>query len=128
MVKCCGSVVCLVVLYRTHGGTTFAEFHGTKGPLTVENVPWTTRLSHPFLEAGQELGYPVLDVNTAIQTGFMVPHGFLRRGSRCSNAKAFLQPASRRRNLHVALNTFVKKVLLVVWCKPPNIHSVNVNC
>uniref|UniRef100_A0A0P4VV48 Glucose-methanol-choline oxidoreductase N-terminal domain-containing protein n=1 Tax=Scylla olivacea TaxID=85551 RepID=A0A0P4VV48_SCYOL len=93
-----------------------ADFHGRKGPLTVEAAPWTTRLAHTFLQAGLELGYPVLDVNAASQEGFMVPHGFLRRGGRCSNAKAFLRPASRRRNLHVALNTLVKKVLVQQCC------------
>lgn len=98
------------MLFRTHGGNTSAGFHGTKGPLTVGMAPWTTRLSHAFLQAGLELGYPVLDVNAESQTGFMAPRGFLRRGGRCSNAKAFLRPASRRHNLHVALNTFVNKV------------------
>ncbi|XP_063878854.1 glucose dehydrogenase [FAD, quinone]-like [Scylla paramamosain] len=100
---------------KSEGNMDFAtdpNFHGTKGLLTVEAAPWTTRLAHTFLQAGLELGYPVLDVNAASQEGFMVPHGFLRRGGRCSNAKAFLRPASRRRNLHVALNTLVKKVVI----------------
>lgn len=96
--------------------TFLADFHGTKGPLTVEAAPWTTGLAHTFLQAGLELGYPELDVNAASQEGFMVPDAFLRRGSRCSNAKAFLRPASRRSNLHVALNTLVKKVLVQQCC------------
>ncbi|XP_063594395.1 glucose dehydrogenase [FAD, quinone]-like, partial [Penaeus indicus] len=51
------------------------------------------------------------DVNGASQTGFMVPQGFLRRGSRCSNARAFLRPARLRPNLHTALSAFVTRIL-----------------
>lgn len=92
---------------------TLAEYHGEMGPLTVEKAPWTTPLSDTFLRAGQELGYPVVDVNAASQSGFMVPDAFLRRSARCSNAKAFLRPGSRRHNLHVLLKTLVTKVLFL---------------
>ncbi|XP_042216727.1 glucose dehydrogenase [FAD, quinone]-like [Homarus americanus] len=88
------------------------EYHGSGGFLTVGHTPWNTPLAAAFVEAGQQLGYESRDVNTARQSGFMVPHGFLRRGSRCSNAKAFLRPASLRNNLHVALEAFVTQILI----------------
>ncbi|XP_045613609.1 glucose dehydrogenase [FAD, quinone] [Procambarus clarkii] len=88
------------------------KFHNTGGFQTVGKAPWTTPLAQAFLEAGSELGYEVRDINTDRQTGFMTPHGFIRRGARCSNAKAFLRPARRRPNLHVALNSLVVKLLI----------------
>lgn len=94
------------------------------GPLTVEKAPWTTPLSDAFLRAGQELGYPVLDINAASQTGFMVPDAFLRRSKRCSNAKAFLRPGSRRHNLHVSLKTLVTKVLFLNHVSPPHLRCL----
>ncbi|XP_050699047.1 glucose dehydrogenase [FAD, quinone]-like isoform X1 [Eriocheir sinensis] len=95
-----------------HSDPADPKYHGVTGPLTVEKAPWTTPLSDAFLRAGQELGYPVLDVNAASQSGFMVPDAFLRRSARCSNAKAFLRPGSRRHNLHVVLKTLVTKVII----------------
>lgn len=38
--------------------------------------------------------------------------GTIRRGSRCSTAKAFLRPARHRPNLHIALNAHVTKILI----------------
>lgn len=38
--------------------------------------------------------------------------GTIRRGSRCSTAKAFLRPVRNRPNLHIALNAQVTKVVI----------------
>lgn len=38
--------------------------------------------------------------------------GTIRRGSRCSTAKAFLRPVKNRPNLHIALYSQVHKVLI----------------
>lgn len=65
-----------------------------------------------FVEAGTELGYENRDINGAKQTGFMIAQGTIRRGSRCSTAKAFLRPVRLRKNLHVAMNAHVTKVLI----------------
>lgn len=69
-------------------------------------------LAQWFLEAGQDSGYKVLDVNGEYQTGFTLSHGTLREGLRCSTAKAFLRPASKRPNLHISLHSIVEKVLI----------------
>lgn len=42
----------------------------------------------------------------------MIAQGTIRRGSRCSTAKAFLRPVRLRKNLHVAMNAQVTKVLI----------------
>nr|NVI72541.1 putative glucose dehydrogenase [Cucujiformia] len=44
--------------------------------------------------------------------GFMVAQGTIRRGSRCSTAKAFLRPIRLRKNIHVALNSHTTRILI----------------
>ena len=56
--------------------------------------------------------YENRDGNGAYQTGFMIPQGTLRRGSRCSAAKAFLRPIRHRKNLHIAMEAMVTKVMI----------------
>lgn len=65
-----------------------------------------------FLQAGEEMGYEIRDVNSEIQTGYGMYQFTMRRGYRCSSSKAFLQPVRLRRNLHVALWSHVTKVLI----------------
>ncbi|XP_008185220.1 glucose dehydrogenase [FAD, quinone]-like [Acyrthosiphon pisum] len=87
-------------------------YHSAGGYLTVSNASANTPLAEAFMEAVQEMGYDVHDVNGQRQTGFMVPQGYIRNGSRCSTAKAFLRPAKLRKNLHVILNTLVTRVVI----------------
>jgi len=87
-------------------------YHGTGGYLTVQEAPWRTPLATAFVEAGVEMGYDNRDGNGEFQTGFMVPQGTIRRGSRCSTSKAFLRPVRHRPNLHVSTNSQVLKVLI----------------
>ena len=65
-----------------------------------------------FVEAGVEMGFENRDGNGANQTGFMIPQGTIRRGSRCSTAKAFLRPIRHRNNLHIAMHAQVTKILI----------------
>nr|NVI72502.1 putative glucose dehydrogenase [Cucujiformia] len=44
--------------------------------------------------------------------GFMVAQGTIRRGSRCSTSKAFLRPIRLRKNIHIALDSHVTKILV----------------
>ncbi|KOX67656.1 Glucose dehydrogenase [acceptor] [Melipona quadrifasciata] len=86
-------------------------YHSTGGYLTVQESPWRSPLSIAFLQAGQELGYENRDINGANQTGFMLTQSTIRRGSRCSTAKAFLRPVKARSNLHIAMNTQALRIL-----------------
>lgn len=86
--------------------------HSTGGYLTVQESPWHTPLVAAFVEAGTELGYENRDINGAKQQGFMIAQGTIRRGSRCSTAKAFLRPVRLRKNLHVAMNAQVTRLLI----------------
>ncbi|CAH4028118.1 unnamed protein product [Pieris brassicae] len=85
-------------------------YHGTGGPLTVEQFPYHPPLSHSLLKAGEELGYQVRDLNGAIHTGFSIAQTTHRNGSRVSVARAFLRPARHRPNLHVMLNATASRV------------------
>lgn len=61
---------------------------------------------------GEQMGYDIIDLNGEYQTGFMLSHGTLRDGLRCSAAKAFVRPAHCRKNLHVSLFTLAEKILI----------------
>lgn len=92
----------------------FNELHGTKGPISVEHFKFNSPLEKFFLKAAKEMRYlnPYLEMNGKQQTGFSKPHGSIRDGLRCSTAKGYLRPASRRSNLHISLNSFVEKILI----------------
>ncbi|CAK1541576.1 unnamed protein product [Leptosia nina] len=87
-------------------------YHSVGGPLTIENFRYEQPITRKILEAAQELGYDVLDVNGEYQTGFTRSHATIRDGLRCSSAKAYLRPASNRPNLHVSVHSLVEKVLI----------------
>ncbi|XP_055678424.1 glucose dehydrogenase [FAD, quinone] [Lutzomyia longipalpis] len=86
--------------------------HGTGGYLTVQDSPYNTPLGIAFLQAGEEMGYDIVDVNGEQQTGFALYQFTMRRGTRCSTAKAFLRPVRLRKNLHVALYSHVTRVII----------------
>ncbi|KAL0266695.1 UNVERIFIED_CONTAM: hypothetical protein PYX00_009168 [Menopon gallinae] len=89
-----------------------SKYHSRGGYLTVQESPWRSPLALAFVQAGQEVGYDNIDINGASQTGFMLAQGTLRRGSRCSTAKAFLRPVRLRKNIHTAMGSHAIKVLI----------------
>lgn len=64
------------------------------------------------MQAGVEMGYENTDLNGEKGTGFMIAQGTVRRGSRCSSAKAFLRPARLRPNLHIAMHAHVTRLMI----------------
>lgn len=58
------------------------------------------------------MGYDIVDVNGEQQTGFAFYQFTMRRGTRCSTAKAFLRPVRLRKNLHISLFSHVTKVIV----------------
>lgn len=91
-----------------------SEFHGTGGGLTVEPFRSISAIADLVLEAAREMGLlnPDNDINGRTQHGFAQTQGTVRDGLRCSTAKAFLRPVAHRPNLHIALNAFVKRILI----------------
>ncbi|KAF5286203.1 hypothetical protein FQA39_LY16373 [Lamprigera yunnana] len=88
------------------------KYHATGGYQTVQDAPYNTPLGIAFLQAGQEMGYDIRDVNGEQQTGFALFQFTMRRGSRCSAAKAFLRPIRLRKNLHISILTQASKILI----------------
>ena len=89
-----------------------SPYHQKDGYLTVERIRYNAPIVDYIVHSGEELGYTVHDVNGENQTGFAYTYGTLRDGLRCSTAKAFLRPASKRKNLHVSTKSFVEKILV----------------
>ncbi|KAF3426368.1 hypothetical protein E2986_13520 [Frieseomelitta varia] len=88
------------------------KYHSTGGYLTIQDSPYNTPLGIAFLQAGEEMGYDIVDVNGQQQTGFALYQYTMRRGTRCSTAKAFVRPIQLRRNFHLSLWSHVTKILI----------------
>ena len=90
-----------------------SEYHGTAGPLNVTDRNYTNPLSHVFVEAAQEVGFPENeDFNGAEQEGFGLYQVTNTNGARCSAAAAFLRPAEGRPNLSVETEALVHRILI----------------
>lgn len=89
-----------------------SSYHSRGGYLTVEHFCYNAPITPSFLEAGQELGFDIVDLNGEKQTGFTVPQTTTRNCLRVSAAKAFLRPIKDRKNLDICMNTYVEKVLI----------------
>lgn len=90
-----------------------SRYHGTGGPLSVQDLRHTNPLSTVFLQAGEQLGQPLNDdFNGPEQSGFGFYQVTQRDGRRCSSAVAYLKPALDRPNLTVLTKAFTKRVLL----------------
>jgi len=90
-----------------------SAFHGTGGPLAVQNLRHTNPLSDIFLQAAEQAGFPRTDdFNGPRQRGFGYYQVTQRDGRRCSSAVAFLRPARDRGNLRVRTHAHATRVLL----------------
>lgn len=93
-------------------------FHSQqRGYLDLARLSSVTPLADAFLNSAKEAGYEhVLDINGASQTGFTIPQNTMRRGSRCSTAKAFLYPVFKRPNLQILTHAMVTRVSIEFAC------------
>ncbi|MEE4250892.1 MAG: choline dehydrogenase [Alcanivoracaceae bacterium] len=90
-----------------------AEFHGQGGPLNVAERRYTNPLSTAFVEAAMQAGHRRnLDFNGSEQEGAGFYYAYQKDGARCSNARAYLEPAAGRSNLTVRSGAHVTRVLL----------------
>lgn len=88
-----------------------SPYHGKNGPLYVSG-PTQTILEEKYIQAGQHLGYNLVDCNGEDQIGFCRMQATIHNGVRWSTYQAFLKPAISRPNLHVATRSFVTKVII----------------
>jgi choline dehydrogenase len=90
-----------------------APFHGTDGPLSVEDRRWTHDLSHAFVESAVSHGLKRNDdFNGAEQEGAGLFQVTQRDGRRCSTYDAYLRPTMHRDNLTVTTGALATRVVL----------------
>ncbi|XP_024935915.1 glucose dehydrogenase [FAD, quinone] [Cephus cinctus] len=90
-----------------------SKYHGSSGLFPVERFPHQPQMAWEILKAGAEKGYPISeDLNGEQRAGFSVAQTNSKNGVRVSSAAAFLRPFRNRKNLHIALNATVTKILI----------------
>lgn len=88
------------------------EFHGTNGPVDVQDGRDKRDIHDAFIDAMTTLGMPRnADFNGADQTGAGYYQFTQRGGSRWSCADAYLQRARRRRNLTIETHALALRIL-----------------
>lgn len=94
---------------RAEGGN---EYRGSDGPLSTTYGTLRNPLHQAWLDAAQEAGYSLTeDYNGFRQEGFGRMDMTVRKGTRCSAAKAYLYPARKRSNLRVIQHALATRVL-----------------
>lgn len=90
-----------------------AAYHGFDGELNVERPQDPSPTSHRFVRAAQEIGLNESpDFNGPTQEGVGIYNVTQDRATRFSAARAFLEPAMARQNLHVITGAEVARLQL----------------
>ncbi|KAG7204870.1 hypothetical protein KM043_005270 [Ampulex compressa] len=87
------------------------RYRNTEGPMTISYADYHTPLADAFVEAGRELGYPVVDYNGEHMMGFSLIQSTTHKGIRMSSNRAYLH-RRHRKNLHVSKMSMVSKILI----------------
>ncbi|MBU6207321.1 MAG: choline dehydrogenase, partial [Alphaproteobacteria bacterium] len=94
---------------RAEGGT---DYRGGDGPLDTCYGTLTNPLHAAWLKAAEQAGYQITeDYNGFRQEGFGRMDMTVRKGARCSAAKAYLRPALKRPNLHVITHALATRII-----------------
>ncbi len=89
------------------------RFHGSGGPLHVEDRGYNHELSTSFIESGVAAGLKRNDdFNGAGQEGIGLYQVTCKKGRRWSVADAYIRPAEDRPNLTIRTEAFVTKIVL----------------
>jgi len=89
-----------------------AQYRSRSGPLLVEDYRTILPLTHRFVEAAQEAGFPFTpDYNGAVQEGVGYSQMTRRGRLRGSTARTFLAEGRRRSNLRVETKAIATKLL-----------------
>ena len=90
-----------------------SDYRGTDGPIRVSRLDSEHPLFDAFIEAGQQAGLPYNpDFNGADLEGVGRYDTNIAAGQRWSTARAYLEPARGRDNLHVVTGGLVERVLI----------------
>jgi len=96
---------------RDEGGDAY---RGGDGPLDTRYGTLHNPLNQAWLDAAKQAGYGLTDdVNGFRQEGFGRMDMTVRRGERCSAAKAYLRPAMKRPNVRVITQALAMRVVMV---------------
>jgi choline dehydrogenase-like flavoprotein len=97
---------------KAEGNTRLSDpYHGTDGPLHVEDRRYTHELSHAFVESAVAAGFKRNDdFNGAEQEGAGLYQVTCKKGRRSSVADAYIHPAGLRSNLTVRVQAFVTRI------------------
>lgn len=94
-------------------GKENSPYHNRTGPLSVEDVPYRSKLVRAFVKGSKQMGHQEIDYNGATQVGVSYTQANTLHGRRDSAARAFIEPILHsRRNLHVLTSARVTKVLI----------------
>ncbi|QWC85485.1 GMC family oxidoreductase N-terminal domain-containing protein [Nocardioidaceae bacterium] len=104
---------CLPYFKKSEGNTRLGDpYHGTDGPLHVEDRTYTHDLTHAFVESAVAAGHkPTDDFNGETQEGAGLYQTTTKNGVRWSTAKGYLDPVRERPNLTIATHALATKVL-----------------
>ncbi|XP_073976252.1 L-sorbose 1-dehydrogenase-like [Rhodnius prolixus] len=104
-----------------------SPYHSTDGPLCIShsNYDNDNPLLREFLNAGNEFGLETLDYNGEQQIAVDYLQSTIHDGTtRCSTAKAYLEPIRYRKNLYIFKNTLVTRIIF----DETNRTAVGVEC
>jgi choline dehydrogenase len=86
---------------------------GTEGPLSVSPTPLKRDIVDKWVDAAVGAGFRRnADYNGAEQEGVGYFQLTVNKGRRCSSAKAYLKPASNRKNLKIITHAQAEKILI----------------
>ena len=88
------------------------RFRGREGPLRVEDYRTVLPLTHSFVEAAQQVGFPLTDVNGEKQEGVGYSQMTRRGRFRGSTARTYLREARNRPNLRIVTDAMAARLLL----------------
>lgn len=90
-----------------------SDHHGVGGPWRISGIAGRqSRVVDLAMESARSLGYPANpDFNGPTQEGVGLYQFSIRNGMRTSNARAFLDPVRRRRNLTIATQAHARRIL-----------------
>ena len=88
------------------------RYRGASGYLPVNQSKNNNPLFKAFLNASSEAGHKVNpDMNGEYQEGMGMFDTTIHNGQRASVSKYYLNPAKKRKNLNIFLNSFVEKII-----------------
>lgn len=93
-------------------GKEGSPYHDRYGPLSVEDVPYRSKLVKAFINGAKQVGHQEVDYNSNTQVGVSYVQANTLFGRRHSAARAFIDPIFNRPNLHVLTSARVTKVLI----------------